>query len=73
MAKTMNPGPDLNYIEDQIEAQGLENAFCWNEKFSMVSDDEFHKLRNEFLLAYCALYNYLGYDTELIEIKFNLN
>jgi len=69
----MLSGPDLEFITQQVDTLGFENTFCWNEKFSSINDPKFHELRNKFLLAYCALYNYLGYDTTLIEVKFQMN
>jgi hypothetical protein len=58
---------DLEHIYDVMDEEGFDYAFLFHSKFENIQDDEFHKLRKEFVAAARALQHYLCIDTEEID------
>ncbi len=53
-------GKDLDYVRDTVENEGFDYAFDGYSDFREVEDEEFHRLRKEFLNARKALREYLN-------------
>lgn len=55
---------DLRYVVDTVENEGFYYAMKDYSDFKEVKDEEFHKLRKEFLEAGERLGKYLRLDDE---------
>jgi hypothetical protein len=49
----------LQFVKDCVEAEGFDYAFAFYSDFKQVKDEEFHRLRNEYLAAREALSDYI--------------
>jgi len=54
---------EKNSVLDAIESDSFEYAFVYYSHFKEIKDDEFHKLREEYLKARELLADYIGYQT----------
>lgn len=50
---------DMKFVKEIIEDEGFEYAFCDYSEFEEVQDEEFHRLRKEYLQATKALEEYI--------------
>lgn len=53
---------DLDYVRETIENEGFEYSFFGYSNFEEVQNEEFHKLRKEYLAAGNKLAKYLNVD-----------
>ncbi len=59
----MNRG-SIGYVIETIECEGFDYAFTGYSNFEEVQDEEFHRLRKEYLQARMNLANYIGCDPD---------
>lgn len=56
---------ELDYVRETIECEGFDYAFAHYTDFKEeVKDEEFHKLREQYLEARAKLAEYLNYDSD---------
>jgi hypothetical protein len=55
---------NLNYVRGVVDNEGFDYAFRCYSDFSLVKDEEFHKLRLAYIAAADALSAYAGLDRE---------
>lgn len=53
---------DREDLIGRIDNEGFDYAFAYYSDFEEIEDDEFHKLRNEFLNSRQKLMDYIGYE-----------
>ena len=51
---------DREYIRDVVDNEGFDYAFRCYSSFEKVKDEEFHKLREAYIVAANALAEYAG-------------
>ena len=53
---------EKNFVLDAIESDSFEYAFVHYSHFEEIKDNDFHKLREEYLEARNSLADYIGYE-----------
>lgn len=57
---------NLDYVRDTISNEGFQYTFHGYSDFLDIKDEEFHKLRKEYIEATKKLAKYLNVEDELI-------
>lgn len=53
---------EKNYVQSTIENEGFDYVFVHYSDFEDIKDEEFHRLRKEFIEARDKLGDYVGWD-----------
>ena len=57
-------GKEFNLVRSCINKEGFDYCFEGYSDFKEIKDLEFHRLRNNYLIAREALIDYLGWEPE---------
>lgn len=50
----------MDYVSDTIQNEGFEYTFCSYSNFNCIKDEEFHRLRKNYLTAMQDLDDYIN-------------
>ena len=62
---------DVKYVLSKIDDEGFDYCFLHYSDFREIEDEEFHRLRDNYLKAQKQLEEYLLYSKALKEQKIN--
>jgi hypothetical protein len=54
----------MSYIASTIQNEGFEYTFCSYSSFDCIKDEEFHRLRKNYLKAMQDLNDYINFNKE---------